>query len=373
MTEVFKAATVDEAKAKAAKKFGKDTKSIRFEILEEGSKGFLGIGKKDAVVKATYEAPAAAPAAPKPAAAPAKKPEPVAEKKEAPAAPAAPAPVAEVKEEAPVVVEAPAAPVEEIKAEAPAVTEEKAEDAPEKKEASAAEEDDFFSLDSFTLIEDEALVNPKVKLAKDYITSVLGAMDIEVSFKVYQNETGAVVDIESSNNGTVIGRRGETLDAIQYLCSIIANKGDKDYYRITIDCLGYRSKRKDTLEQLAAKVAKSVLRTGRSQPLEPMNPYERRVIHSAISKIEGVSSKSVGEEPYRRIVVSSNNPRNNRRRDNRRDGNRNDRRNDRRNNKDREVTMERKSVNLATSFEKDYKRPKPEDNIEGGLYGKIEF
>lgn len=364
MTEVFKAPTVDEAKAKAAKKFGKDIKNIKFEVLEEGSKGFFGIGKKDAVVKAVYEAPAAAPAAPaapKPAAAPVKKAEPAAEKKEAPV----------VKPEPEVKKEVPAAPVEEIKEEAPAVTEEKAAEAPEKKAASA-EEEDFFSLDSFTLIEDEALVNPKVKLAKDYITSVLGAMDIEVSFKVYQNETGAVIEIESSNNGTVIGRRGETLDAIQYLCSIIANKGDKDYYRITIDCLGYRNKRRETLEQLAAKVAKSVLRTGRSQPLEPMNPYERRVIHSSISKIEGVSSKSVGEEPYRRIIVSSNNPKNNRRRDNRRDGGRNDRRNDRRN-KDREVTMERKSVNLETSFEKDYKRPKPEDSIEGGLYGKIEF
>ena len=183
--------------------------------------------------------------------------------------------------------------------------------------------------------------------------------------------------IESNNNGTIIGRRGETLDAIQYLCSIIANKGDKDYYRITIDCLGYRSKRKETLEQLAAKVAKSVLRTGRSQPLEPMNPYERRVIHSAISKIEGVSSRSVGEEPYRKIIISSNNPRSGgRRRDNRRDGG--GRRNDRRNggerrNRDREVNMERRSVDLSTSFEKDYKRPKPEDNIEGGLYGKIEL
>ncbi len=371
MTEVFKAASVDEAKAKAAKKFGKDIKNIKFEIIEEGSKGFLGFGKKEAVVKATYEAPAAAAAAPK---APAKKAEPAAEKKEAPAVKEAPVSVtASVVEEKNAAEAAPVAPVEEIKAEAPVVTEEKAEEAPVNNEApAAAEEDDFFSLDSFTLIEDEALVNPKVKLARDYIVSVLGAMDTDVSFKIYQNETGAVIDINSSNNGTVIGRRGETLDALQYLCSIIANKGDKDYYRITIDCLGYRSKRKDTLEQLAAKVAKSVLRTGRSQPLEPMNPYERRVIHSSISKIEGVSSKSVGEEPYRRIVVSSNNPRNNRRRDNRRDGNRNDRRNDRRN-KDREVTMERKSVNLATSFEKDYKRPKPEDSIEGGLYGKIEF
>ena len=161
------------------------------------------------------------------------------------------------------------------------------------------------------------------------------------------------------------------------LYTIIANKGDKDYYRITIDCLGYRSNRKETLEQLAAKVAKSVLRTGRSQPLEPMNPYERRVIHSAISAIDGVSSRSVGEEPYRKIIISSNNPRRGGgRRDNRRDGGRrNDRRNNggERRNRDREVNMERRSVDLSTSFEKDYKRPKPEDSIEGGLYGKIEL
>jgi len=103
-----------------------------------------------------------------------------------------------------------------------------------------------------------------------------------------------------------------------------------------------------------------------------MNPYERRVIHSAISQIEGVSSRSVGEEPYRKIIVSSNNPKygGGRRRDNRRDGGR---RNNNPRNRDREVSMERKSVDLSTSFEKDYKRPKPEDSIEGGLYGKIEL
>jgi len=106
-----------------------------------------------------------------------------------------------------------------------------------------------------------------------------------------------------------------------------------------------------------------------------MNPYERRVIHSAISNIEGVSSRSVGEEPYRKIIISSNNPRkNDRRRDDRRGGGRrNDRRGGERRNRDREVNMERRSVDLSTSFEKDYKRPKPEDTMEGGLYGKIEL
>lgn len=376
MTEIFKAATVEEAKAAAAKKFGKDIRAIKFDIIEEGKKGVFGFGKKEAVVKAVYEekTPVSAPAAKAPAAQPKQTPE-----KKAAAAPVKTEKAApeikkeEVKEAVPAAkAEVKKAPVEEA---VPA--EEKTEIPAEKtdstvNENTAAQEEEFFSLDNFTPVE-ESEEHPKVKLAKDYITSIFSAMDIEVKYSVYQNETGAVINIESSSNGTVIGRRGETLDAIQYLCSIIANKGDKDYFRITIDCLGYRSKRKDTLEQLAAKVAKSVMRTGRSQPLEPMNPYERRVIHSAISKIEGVSSRSVGEEPYRKIIVSSNNPRyNNRRRDNRRDGGRNDRRNDRKGG-DREVTMERKSVNLETSFEKDYKRPKPEDNIEGGLYGKIEF
>lgn len=365
MTEIFKAATVEEAKALAAKKFGKDIRSIKFEIIEEGKKGLFGIGKKEAVVKACFVE--AAPVKPAAAAKPAANVQPV--KKSEPAA--------VVPKSAPA-----SKPAEKAKPEIKTETVEKAETKkaePVKKiEKDPAEnafiKDDMeeFSIENFTLIEDEALIHSKVKLARDYITSILRAIDINAEFQIYQNETGAVINIESDNNGTVIGRRGETLDAIQYLCSIIANKGDKDYFRITIDCLGYRSKRKETLEQLAAKVAKSVLRTGRSQPLEPMNPYERRVIHSAISEIEGVSSRSVGEEPYRKIIVSSNNPKygGGRRRDNRRDGGR--RKNNPRN-RDREVSMERKSVDLSTSFEKDYKRPKPEDSIEGGLYGKIEL
>ena len=349
MTEIFTAKTIEEAKALAAKKFGKSEKEIRFEIIEEGKKGILGLGAKDAKVKATVADPA--PAA-KPAAAPAK---PAVSVK---AETAAPAPE---KKAEPVAAEAPV----------PAAAEKPAKPAESVDAAEAKDEEEDYSLDKFTLIEDESLIEPKVKIARDYITSILRAIGIEAEYKIYQNETGAVINVESDNNGTIIGRRGETLDAIQYLCSIIANKGDKDYFRITIDCLGYRSKRKETLEQLAAKVAKSVLRTGRSQPLEPMNPYERRVIHSAISKIEGVSSKSVGEEPYRKIIISSNNPRRNDRRD-RRGGRRNDRRGNNRNH-DREVNMERRSVDLSTSFEKDYKRPKPEDTMEGGLYGKIEL
>lgn len=352
MTEIFTAKTVEEAKALAAQKFGKSAAEIKFEIIDEGSKGILGFGKKDAKVKATVEEKAAAAKEVK-SEVKAKAAAPAAEKKEAP-----------VKEEA-------------VKEERASVIEEKAV-AEAKAEETAAEgnfpdeEEDEYSIENFTLIEDEALINPKVKLAMDYITSVLKAMDIDVEFTVYQNETGAIINLESDNNGSIIGRRGETLDSIQYLCSIIANKGDKEYYRITIDCYGYRKKRRETLQQLATKVAKSVLRTGRSQPLEPMNPYERRVIHSAIAKIEGVSSRSVGDEPYRKIVISSNNPKKGgRRHDDRRRGGSNDRRGNRPQ-KNREP-FEPKAIDLSTSFEKDYKKPKPEDSIEGGLYGKIEL
>lgn len=348
MTEIFTAKTVEEAKMMAVKKFGKKADQIKFEVIDAGKKGFLGIGQTDAKVKATYIAPV-----PKPVAAPAKA-EAVAEK----AVEEVAAPVEAVAEKA----------AEEVAAPVEAPAEIAAEKTEEVSEAPAKKDDEDFSIDDYTLIEDEAEMNPKVKIAVDYITSILNAMDIKAEFTVYQNESGAVINVESGeNNGTIIGRRGETLDSIQYLCSIIANKGDKDYFRLTIDCLGYRSKRKETLQQLAAKVAKSVLRTGRLQRLEPMNPYERRVIHSAVSEIEGVSSRSEGEEPYRKIVIYSTNPRNNKHRNSRRD--------DRRNNRSKAPrdNYEPKAIDLSTSFEKDYKKPKPEDSMDGGLYGKIEF
>ncbi len=390
MTEIFTAKTVEEAKAMAVKKFGKRANEIRFEVLEEGRKGFLGIGQVDAKVKATYVAPAPKPEPKKEVKQAVKKPEPVKPVVQPVAKPVTEQPVevaepetaeevAEVKEEVKQEVETVEKPVETVENSA-TVIEEKAEEKseeiaeePEKPEEIGKEDDLAFSLDDYKLIEDETLLHEKVKIAKDYISSILMSMNIKADYAVYQNETGAVINIESDNNGTIIGRRGETLDALQYLCSIIANKGDKDYFRITINCLGYREKRKETLRQLAKKVAKSVLKSGRSQTLEPMNPYERRVIHSAISEIEGVSSRSVGEEPRRKIVISSNNPRNSRKRNN--SNRRGYSRKNERSPKQREPRepMEVKAIDLSTSFEKDYKKPKPEDTMEGGLYGKIEF
>lgn len=211
--------------------------------------------------------------------------------------------------------------------------------------------------------------------AGDYIKEILKNMDIDGGVEVKETEDGIIIDILGDTTGAVIGRRGETLDAIQYLASMAANKGDKEYVRITVDCCGYREKRKAILEELAEKIAKTVLRTGRSSTLEPMNPYERRIIHSAVANIEGVSSRSVGDEPYRKVMITSSNPRQRRdRRDygGRGDGYRNDRR-PRRDKNPNEYTPRSMDM-MKTSFEKDYKRPKPEDNlIEGDLYGKIDI
>lgn len=363
MTEIFTAKTVAEAKELASRKFGRRLNEIEFEIIEEGKKGFLGIGQIDAKVKATCisSVPKSEASAVKSLV---KKIEPVKPEIKKEISKAEESVVPEIKKESPKTEEAfiPEAKEETINTEVSAKAEIKEET------EKTADTDKDISIDDFKLVEDENLLHIKVKIAIDYITSILKAMDINAEFSVYQNETGAIIDIKSDNNGTVIGRRGETLDSVQYLCSIIVNKGDKDYFRITIDCLNYRNKRKETLEQLAAKVAKSVIRSGRPQQLEPMNPYERRVIHSAISEIEGVSSRSVGEEPYRKIIISSLNPKNNKKR-NRSDDKKGGRKNER---KSREP-FEPKAIDLSTSFEKDYKKPKPEDSMEGGLYGKIEF
>lgn len=207
----------------------------------------------------------------------------------------------------------------------------------------------------------------KADIAGEYIKGILNNMDIESNISITETEDGAFIDILGDTTGAVIGRRGETLDAIQYLASMTANRGNKDYYRITVDCCGYREKRKAILEELASKIAKTVIRTGRSSTLEPMNPYERRVIHSAVANIEGVTSKSIGEEPYRKVVISSTSPRRDKK-----DFSKGDRK-PRRDKNPGEYTPRSMDM-MKTSFEKDYKRPKPEDElIEGELYGKIDI
>lgn len=150
-------------------------------------------------------------------------------------------------------------------------------------------------------------VDPASQAGKAYaylaeVLKKLGCEDIKAT--VCDIEGGSKIVLEGSDKlGVIIGRRGETLDALQYLASLVANENGGGYYRVVIDIGNYREKRESTLEALAKRTAGQVLRTGRSRSLEPMNPYERRVIHTAVQNIEGVSSTSVGDGANRRVVI----------------------------------------------------------------------
>lgn len=190
----------------------------------------------------------------------------------------------------------------------------------------------------------------KVAMAVAYLEKVLTALGVE-DFKVnvIEKEDITVLDIVGEKLGIVIGRRGETLDSLQYLAILASNRHDEPYCRITVDCNGYRDKREETLKALAERTANKVLRQGRRITLEPMNPYERRIIHSKVAEIEGVYSNSIGEEPYRKVVISASQPH----RDNAR---RNDRRGAGRRNGGAGNRSYKQSTGFSTSFEREYKR-----------------
>jgi spoIIIJ-associated protein len=150
----------------------------------------------------------------------------------------------------------------------------------------------------------------KLEMAGRYVTDILRAMGLDdIRIQATQEETTIHIRLEGDVSGAAIGRRGETLDALQYLAGLAANRLKGDYVRVVLDSGNYRDKRRHTLEQLARRLANTVVRTGRSTTLEPMNPYERRIIHSTVSEIEGAVSTSVGEEPNRCVVISATNPR----------------------------------------------------------------
>ena len=158
------------------------------------------------------------------------------------------------------------------------------------------------------------------EMAKQYLEQVLAAMGAVATVSVQEEDNGCVLMIEGEDVGFIIGRRGDTLDALQYLTGLVANRADSDYYRVTIDIGNYREKREQALRGLARKMASQAARTGRKNSLEPMNPYERRLIHTAVQEIKGATSWSVGSEPNRHVVIgpSDDNPNKNRR--NRRGG-----------------------------------------------------
>ena len=274
--------TVDEARAKACALLGvqADDLNVSYEVLEMPQKtGFLGLKTTPAKVCVSVEEPDA-PAAPAAAPAPAAEAAPVQET--APEVPAVPV------EEPAAPVEAPAAEVEQPAAEqaAPAATADEETEVP-------------------IVIEE----NAKVKAAVEYLQEVIAKMGVEnVTFSAVQKGEATIIRLDGEHLGALIGRRGETMESLSYLASLVANRLEGDYIKLGLDVAGYRDKRESDLTALAQRIGAKVRKTGRSFAMEPMNPYERRIIHSAISKMEGVRSESKGEGRDRRVVIYSTAP-----------------------------------------------------------------
>ena len=279
--------TVDEARTNACALLGveKDDINVSYEVLEMPQKtGFLGLKLTPAKVRVSVELPDEPVAAP---AAPVEEPTPVVEEKAAPVA-AEPV-VEETAPEAPAAVEEPAAPTEEA--------------APAEEQAAPAAEGEEVEVP--INIEE----NAKVKAAVDYLKDVIEKMGVQdVKFSAVQKGEATIIRLDGEKMGALIGRRGETMESLSYLASLVANRLEGDYIKLGLDVAGYRDKRESDLTALAQRIGAKVRKTGRSFAMEPMNPYERRIIHSAISKMEGVRSESKGEGRDRRVVIYSTDP-----------------------------------------------------------------
>lgn len=313
MEKEFSAKTVDEAKALAAAEFGADVDEIEFDILEQPRKTLFGGLKGEARVKAFYEKPETMPEAPK------------------------------------------------------AVIEDDDEEEPAVESAASLSSDDDEDYGEGGLPEDfDVNSSVKVQTAIKYLTDVFHALGLE-NFKItpIKRRGNVVLDISGEKLGVVIGKRGETLDSLQYLTILASNRSEESFCRLSLDCNGYRDKRNEALEALARKTSAKVIKQGRKIALEPMNPYERRIIHSCVAEIEGVSSRSTGTEPYRKVVIYADRPRFDNR-DNR------DNRRRRGSGGGTGARNYRQSGGFSTSFEREYKRKQyqPDENADAGEFSK---
>ena len=279
--------TEEAAVQSALEQLGLDRDSVSVEILDRAKKGFLGLGSTPAKVRVTYEVPD--PVEPPKPAAPVKKAEPV----KAPAPEKKPQPKPEKKPEP---VKAPEKPVEKepapVKAAPAAPIPEETPAAPVEAPAAPAE---------------EAPVEPAVleERIRAFLTGLLEHMGVEATVNVGEKtENGILVTLEGPKLGALIGHRGETLDAIQQLTNYSVNRGRTNRTRIHIDAENYRAKREESLRRLANKVAGKVVKYRRNITLEPMNAYERHVIHEALQDFPDVITYSTGTEPNRRTVVA---------------------------------------------------------------------
>ena len=264
------AKTVDDAITEALIQLGVTSDRLEYEVIEKGSAGFLGIGMKQAVIEAR------------------RKPEPKEEKVEEPV-------VEEPVKAEPKKVEA----VQPQKAAA-----EKKADEPQKAAFEKVVEKEVKEevKKETKLVE----VQPQtIEAVEDFLKNTMKAMDMEVELKTEIDQDGALcVDMSGEHMGILIGKIGQTLDSLQYLANRVANKHQEGYVRVKLDTENYRARREETLRHLAKNIAHKVKRNRRPVALEPMNPYERRIIHSALQSDPYVMTHSEGEEPFRKVVIT---------------------------------------------------------------------
>lgn len=266
----------DEAISKALAQLGLDRDDVSVEVLERAKSGFLGLGACPAKIRVYY--------GPEEEEEPAPKPEPVREEPKPPR-PAAPEKREQRKERPP--------------------REKKERPAPEKKERPAPPPKPEPAPEEPPVPLGEEVDDEKAAAIKTFLKGLLEHMDSAAEVKVYLPEKGRYkVILEGQGLGALIGRRGETLDAIQQLTSYAVNRGGGPRVRVHLDAENYRAKREQSLQHLARKVAGKVVRYRRSVTLEPMNAYERHVIHTALQDFEGVTTYSTGTDPNRRVVVA---------------------------------------------------------------------
>ena len=242
------AKTVDDAITEALIQLGITSDMLEYDVIEKGSSGFLGIGSKQAVIRAWKKQ--------------------IAEEET----------IEEIQDE-----------IKEV------ISEVKAEEKPKKKESKEVHGEKELA----------KVKKETIEACEKFLYDVMKTMDMDVTIKSEIDEEGALsIEMNGKNMGILIGKRGQTLDSLQYLTNRVANKMQDGYVRVKLDTEDYRRRRKETLENLAKNIAYKVKRTKKPVSLEPMNPYERRIIHSALQSDKYVTTHSEGEEPYRRVVVT---------------------------------------------------------------------
>ena len=266
------AKTVDDAITEALIQLGVTSDRLEYEVIEKGSPGFLGIGMKQAVIEARRKP----------------EPEPEPEQEEISVRPEKPE-IKETEKEAPVSAKKERAEKKPKKEkEVKEIKEEAKPEEPKREETVLAEVQDV-----------------TIQAVEEFLRNTLNAMDMEVEIKSEIDSDGALsINMTGEHMGILIGKRGQTLDALQYLANRVANKQQEGYVRVKLDTENYRARREETLRHLAKNIAHKVKRTRRPVALEPMNPYERRIIHSALQSDPYVTTHSEGEEPYRKVVVT---------------------------------------------------------------------